>query len=164
MEELTNQPQIFGIWGDENGDDGDKSMVGEAAISTATLCFGDSMTGNSGHSDTDVLYIAFKGTDAVPGADGANWEATSADEFESSLETLGTKLLRRIGASNSTAASPSKSYSTARPFSSSASASGASPASEGASCSWAHHCAGKSTLPRSGRGLARGLSNVDTKG
>jgi hypothetical protein len=32
--------QVYGIWGDTNGDDGDEAMVGEASISLATACFG----------------------------------------------------------------------------------------------------------------------------
>lgn len=116
-------------------------MVGEAAISTATLCFGDSMNGNNGHADTDVLYIAFTGTDAVPGAEGADWAATSADEFESSLETLGNKLLQRIassgGSSNSTPSATTDAV-VSSPAAASTSGSGSS-----GSCSWAGHCAGK---------------------
>lgn len=116
-------------------------MVGESAISTATLCFGDSMTGNNGHADTDVLYIAFTGTDAVPGAEGADWAATSADEFESSLETLGNKLLQRIGSSGSV--SNSTPSATIGPVLASSAA--ASPSGSSSSCSWAGHCAGKPT-------------------
>ncbi|KAL2153608.1 hypothetical protein VTH82DRAFT_4763 [Thermothelomyces myriococcoides] len=88
---------FYGVWGDENGDDGDKPMVGETSISLATACFGTSMTGNNGHDETDVLYIAFPGADAVPGADGAKWDADSWQEFEASIEALGDKLIQRIG-------------------------------------------------------------------
>lgn len=72
-------------------------MVGEASISLATACFGTSMTGNNGHDENDVLYIAFPGADAVPGANGANWGASSWQAFESSIEGLGNKLIQRIG-------------------------------------------------------------------
>lgn len=73
-------------------------MVGEAAISLATACYGKKdINGNSGHDDPDVLYLAFTGKDAVPGADGAKWDATSYDEFEQSIESLGDKLVERIG-------------------------------------------------------------------
>lgn len=147
--------QIFGLWGDENGDDdGSEAMIGESSIATATLCFGDSMTGNNGHSDLDVLYIAFKGTDAVPGADGANWAATSADEFESSLETLGAKLLQRIGgggSSNSTTgggvgSTPSVISSlspTVTVASASSTSTSGSSGSGDDSCSWSGHCSGE---------------------
>lgn len=130
-------------------------MVGEAAISTATLCFGDSMTGNNGHSDLDVLYIAFQGTEAVPGASGAKWDATSADEFQSSVEALGSKLLAKIGAASDTSAtlgslSGAKASVTKspglQPTSSAASPSGSAvgnAAGGDESCSWEGHCEGK---------------------
>lgn len=116
--------KIFGVWGDENGDDGGsgQAMVGEAAISTATLCFGDSVTGDNGHTDLDVLYIAFNGMDAVPGAKGADWGATSPEDFQSSLESLGSTLLERIGSSGG--------------------GSGSSGGS-GTTCEWEGHCAGR---------------------
>ena len=53
-------------------------MVGEASIAMATACFGTSMNGNNGHDETDVLYIAFPGADAVPGSSGADWGALVA--------------------------------------------------------------------------------------
>jgi hypothetical protein len=55
--------------------------------------------GNYGHNATDVLYIAFTGSDAVPGADGAAWNASSAGAFEDSVKSLGDKLVARIGGS-----------------------------------------------------------------
>ncbi|KAK4248459.1 glycoside hydrolase [Corynascus novoguineensis] len=97
MAVVCNGKLIYGIWGDENGDDGDTPMVGEASISLATACFGTSMTGNNGHDETDVLYLAFPGNDAVPGANGANWDAESWQDFESSIEELGNKLIQRVG-------------------------------------------------------------------
>ncbi|KAK7221318.1 hypothetical protein V2G26_009321 [Clonostachys chloroleuca] len=91
---------VYGIWADENGDDGDKPMVGEASISLATACYGkDKVDGNTGHDEDDVLYIAFLGEDAVPGATGADWNATSYDEFQSSVRELGDKLIERVGSS-----------------------------------------------------------------
>lgn len=72
-------------------------MVGEASISLATACFGKKINGNSGHDEDDVLYIAFTGQDAVPGAHGAAWSAKSYDEFEKSITALGDKLVARIG-------------------------------------------------------------------
>ncbi|KAI0377694.1 glycoside hydrolase family 75 protein [Hypomontagnella monticulosa] len=87
---------IYGVWGDENGDDGEKSVVGEASISLATACYGKSINGNSGHDENDVLYIAFTGSDAVPGKNGAKWNAKNYNEFESSIQGLGDKLIQRI--------------------------------------------------------------------
>lgn len=112
-------------------------MVGEASISLATLCFGDAMTGNNGHSDLDVLYIAFTGTDAVPGADGADWKATSPDDFEASLETLGSKLLARIGGPNESVTATATA--TATP------AATTTTTSVTPDCSWTGHCAGESS-------------------
>lgn len=56
------------------------------------------MNGNAGHDQSDVLYIAFPGKDAVPGAQGAKWAAGSYDEFEGSISALGNRLLKRIRA------------------------------------------------------------------
>jgi hypothetical protein len=72
-------------------------MVGEASLALATACFGTSMTGNNGHDEPDVLYLAFPGAGAVPGASGANWGAASWQAFEGSIEDLGNKLIQRIG-------------------------------------------------------------------
>ncbi|KPM38292.1 hypothetical protein AK830_g8260 [Neonectria ditissima] len=105
---------IYGVWGDENGDDGAQAMVGEASISLATACFGSGVNGNSGHDQNDVLYIAFPGSDAVPGAKGADWSAKTYAKFEASITTLGDKLIQRLGTTKSS------------------------------SCSWAGHCQGTS--------------------
>ncbi|KAM5354297.1 hypothetical protein ACJ41O_000947 [Fusarium nematophilum] len=100
MAVVCNNKLFYGVWADENGDDGDYPMVGEASISLATACFGKSMNGNNGHSENDVLYIAFPGGDAVPGADGAAWTAKNFDDFEASISELGDKLIQRIGGNN----------------------------------------------------------------
>jgi hypothetical protein len=72
-------------------------MVGEASISLATACFGNYIQGNTGYDTNDVLYIAFTGDDAVPGAKAARWNATSYAEFEQSIAAQGDKLIERIG-------------------------------------------------------------------
>ncbi|CAI6099512.1 unnamed protein product [Clonostachys chloroleuca] len=88
---------IYGVWADENGDDGEYPVVGEASISLATACYGkDAVDGNTAHDEDDVLYIAFTGSEAVPGASGAKWNAQSFSEFESSVQSLGDKLIQRI--------------------------------------------------------------------
>ncbi|KAK4447783.1 glycoside hydrolase family 75 protein [Podospora aff. communis PSN243] len=87
---------IYGVWGDINGDDGDYPLVGEASISLATACYGDGMTSEHGHVDEDVLYIAFTGSSAVPGADGAKWTATNYGEFQQSIKDLGDTLISRL--------------------------------------------------------------------
>ncbi|KAF9877999.1 zn 2cys6 transcription factor [Colletotrichum karsti] len=88
MAVVCNNSMYYGIWGDTNGDDGPQAMVGEASISLATACFGNGVHGNQGHDINDVLYIAFTGNDAVPGATGANWSASNADEFSKSINAL----------------------------------------------------------------------------
>lgn len=87
---------VYGVWGDTNGDDGQFPMVGEASLSLATACFGDKMSGDFGHDEQDVLYIAFVGEDAVPGPKGANWSATDSRAFEKSIEERGNMLVDRI--------------------------------------------------------------------
>ncbi|KAK1752738.1 chitosanase [Echria macrotheca] len=87
---------FYGVWGDTNGDDGDFPMVGEVSLALATACNGDGMTGDNGYSRTDVLYLAFVGDEAVPGAKGANWTAVGFDDFERSIEGLGDKLVEGI--------------------------------------------------------------------
>ncbi|KAK0123521.1 hypothetical protein ONS96_010503 [Cadophora gregata f. sp. sojae] len=123
---------FYGVWGDENGDDGPRAVIGEASISMATLCFGTSVNGNNGHDETDVLYLAFTGADAVPGANGAKWNAKSAVEFEASLATLGDKLVKRI-AGGATPPPGTTLTTTAKP-----------PTATCAACTWTGHCAGAS--------------------
>ncbi|KAI0595109.1 fungal chitosanase of glycosyl hydrolase group 75-domain-containing protein [Biscogniauxia sp. FL1348] len=89
---------VFGVWGDENGDDGAKSVVGEASIALATLCYGTGVNGNSGHDEADVLYLAFAGKDAVPGKDGVDWAAKDRDAFQASLAKFGDKLVKGLAA------------------------------------------------------------------
>lgn len=105
-------------------------MVGEASISLATACFGEGVNGNSGHDGTDVLYIAFTGSDAVPGASGADWGAESYDDFAKSIQEFGDKLVKRIGgtSSNTEPSSP---------------APGTGSKTTPQDCSWSGHCAGK---------------------
>lgn len=97
-------------------------MVGEASISLATACFGSGVNGNAGHDDNDVLYIAFPGRDAVPGAKGAKWNAQSYNDFENSISALGDKLIQRIGGGGG----------------------GNPPPPPPGNCSWEGHCEGES--------------------
>ncbi|WDK14992.1 fungal chitosanase [Colletotrichum graminicola] len=97
MAVICNNQVVYGVWGDTNGDDGPQAMIGEASISLATACYGDVINGNSGHDENDVLYIAFTGDEAVPGAQGAAWNATNYNDFESSITDLGNTLLSRVG-------------------------------------------------------------------
>lgn len=88
--------QIYGIWGDTNGADGSASLVGETSLALATACYGTSVNADNGHDATDVLYVAFKGDKAVPGAKGAKWNAKSYAEFEASIAGLGDSLVGGI--------------------------------------------------------------------
>lgn len=70
--------------------------MGESSLSLATACFGTSMDGNNGHETADVLYVAFTGSQAVPGRTGAKWNAQSYSEFEASISDLGDQLVQGI--------------------------------------------------------------------
>ncbi|RFU29037.1 hypothetical protein B7463_g7309, partial [Scytalidium lignicola] len=143
MAVICSGKMYYGIWGDENGDDGDKSMIGEASISIATLCFGTSVNGNNGRDQTDVLYIAFTGSDAVPGANGADWGAQNVNDFENSIAGLGNTLIQRIGGGITT--STTKSTSTTKAATPTTKTTTTStPASTCAACSWTGHCIGAS--------------------
>lgn len=87
--------QFYGVWGDENGDDG-PPLVGEASISLATACFGTGITGNSGHDAADVLYIAFPGSVANTVHKHAHWSAKSFQDFEDSISSTGDSLVSKL--------------------------------------------------------------------
>ncbi|KAF7562147.1 hypothetical protein G7046_g1989 [Stylonectria norvegica] len=122
MAVVCGDKMFYGVWGDANGDDSEKPSVGEVSISLATACYGKKMSAGDGdgtsHNAADVLYIAFAGYDAVPGADGADWAAGNFNDFHASLVPLGNKLVSRIGAKT-----PSGGYGT-----------------ELGDCSWIGHC------------------------
>ncbi|KAK5169345.1 uncharacterized protein LTR77_005320 [Saxophila tyrrhenica] len=86
---------VYGVWGDTNGDDG-PPVVGEASISLATACFGDGITGNNGHDETDVLFIAFPGSEDGTVNRDAEWGATDFYTFEASIEWLGDDLVSTL--------------------------------------------------------------------
>lgn len=109
-------------------------MVGEASISLATACYGTDMNGNNGHAENDVLFIAFPGSDAVPGADGATWNASDYETFEESISSLGDKLIERLGASSSGGNSSSGDDNSGDNNNGSSSD----------DCSWSGHCEGAS--------------------
>jgi hypothetical protein len=92
---VCNNALIYGIWGDVNGDDG-LPLVGEASLALATACFGDGVNGGNGWDDADVLYLAFKGDGAVPGPQGARWDARDYSEFEGSIQDLGGGLVEGL--------------------------------------------------------------------
>ncbi len=94
---VCNDRLVYGVWGDTNGDDGDHPLIGETSLALATACNGDGMSGDNGYGGTDVLYLAFTGDEAVPGAKGADWNASDYGQFERSIEGLGDKLVERVG-------------------------------------------------------------------
>ena len=61
---------IYGVWGDRMATMAIAPWLGEASLALATACNGDSMTGSNCYSQTDILYLAFTGKEAVPGARG----------------------------------------------------------------------------------------------
>lgn len=68
--------------------------MGEASIAMGDLCFpSENLNGNNGHNQFDVMYIAFKGSSAVPGKKGANWNTKDTKTFEASIKALGDKLV-----------------------------------------------------------------------
>ncbi|KAJ5421240.1 Fungal chitosanase [Penicillium cf. griseofulvum] len=97
MKALSVMAVHYGIWGDTNG----HTATGEASLSMAKLCFPDEdITGDSGHSEKDVLYIGFKGNKAVPGSK-ADWKAKNSKEFEASIKSLGDELVKGLGSAGS---------------------------------------------------------------
>ncbi|KAL2064467.1 hypothetical protein VTL71DRAFT_4961, partial [Oculimacula yallundae] len=134
-----NGKMFYGVWGDENGDDGPRAVIGEASISMATLCYGkNAVDGNTGHDETDVLYLAFTGADAVPGANGAAWAAKNAVDFENSLATLGDKLVKRIAGGSTGPTTTLKTSTTTKATPTTSPPAGATCKA----CEWTGHCAG----------------------
>ena len=88
-------PQLYGVWGDTNGDDG-PPIVGEASIALATECFGTGITGNNGHDKNDVLYIGFPGSVTDTVNKKADWGAKTFKAFEASIAALGDRLIRKL--------------------------------------------------------------------
>ncbi|KAF4456306.1 chitosanase [Fusarium austroafricanum] len=93
MAAVCNGEVHYGVWGDTNGG----TSTGEASISLANLCFpNDGLNGDKGHDEKDVLYIAFKGNDAVPGKHGAKWNVKDRAEFSKSIKAQGDKLVAKL--------------------------------------------------------------------
>ncbi|KAF2650710.1 glycoside hydrolase family 75 protein [Lophiostoma macrostomum CBS 122681] len=89
---------FYALWGDVNGG----KSTGESSLALGQLCFPDEgLTGDSGHEKHDVLYLAFPGNNAVPGA-SANWTAGSREEFEASLAATGDALVAGLSSGSKT--------------------------------------------------------------
>ncbi|KAF2014748.1 glycoside hydrolase family 75 protein, partial [Aaosphaeria arxii CBS 175.79] len=83
---------FYGVWGDVNGG----KLVGETSMAVGDLCFpNEDLSGNKGHGDHDVLYLAFPGDEALPDSD-TKWKASSTAEFEESLATVGDGLVAKL--------------------------------------------------------------------
>lgn len=94
---VCNGKLLYGVWGDINGG----KVTGEASLSVGQWCFPDEgINGNFGHSEHDVMYLAFTGEDAAPGA-SANWKASTKEEFEESLSEIGDRLVAGLGSATS---------------------------------------------------------------
>ncbi|KAF7187852.1 Endo-chitosanase [Pseudocercospora fuligena] len=92
MAVVCNGQLHYGVWGDINGE----QDTGETSLALGNLCFpNENLSGNNGHDPFDVLYIGFTGSRAVPGA-SANWRATSASAFESSIKSIGDSLVASL--------------------------------------------------------------------
>jgi chitosanase len=95
---VCNGQLFYGVWGDVNGG----KVTGESSLALGQMCFPDEgLTGNNGHGPHDVLYLAFPGDEAVPGA-SANWQAGSREEFEASLAATGDALVAGLSAGSRT--------------------------------------------------------------
>lgn len=94
---VCNGELHYAVFGDTNGsDNSNDNFTGEASLALAQMCFpNDGMSGTNGHVEHDVLYVAFTGKEAVPGALGAKWTAKTPQEFEASIKTLGDKLVAK---------------------------------------------------------------------
>lgn len=92
--ELLLTLQLYGVWGDTNGED----STGEASISLAQMCFpDDNINGDKGHGNDDVLYLGFTGKNAVPGS-SADWKSGDRHAFEKSIMGLGDELVSKLKA------------------------------------------------------------------
>ncbi|KAH6883468.1 fungal chitosanase of glycosyl hydrolase group 75-domain-containing protein [Thelonectria olida] len=94
MAVVCGDQMFYGIWGDVNGGDSPRPSVGEVSLSLATACYGKNMSSSDGdgtsHNAEDVLYLAFIGEDAVPGA-----SCESANDCADSLTCTNGKCAER---------------------------------------------------------------------
>ncbi|RJE26035.1 Chitosanase [Aspergillus sclerotialis] len=98
MAVVCDEKLFYGVWGDKN----EGTYIGEASISLAKACFPDQIiTGNTGYLGHDILYLGFTGKDAAPGQKGADWNAQSFSDFETSLSSIGDRLVATVSASPS---------------------------------------------------------------
>lgn len=73
-----------------------RPLVGQLSVAMAKMCYGERAVENQQRLDTsDVMFLAFTGTQAAPGYYGADWGAQTPMEFEQGLALLGNKLIKR---------------------------------------------------------------------
>ncbi|KAK8117241.1 Endo-chitosanase [Apiospora kogelbergensis] len=93
---VCNDKLIFGLWADTNNDTVPQPLVGQLSVAMAKMCYGEHAVETQQPLDaSDLLFLAFTGTQAVPGYFGADWGAETPEEFEKGLALLGNKLIRK---------------------------------------------------------------------
>ena len=88
--------QVFGLWADTDNDTVPQPLVGQLSVAMAKMCYGEHAVETQQLLDaSDLLFLAFTGTQATPGYYGADWGAKTPEEFEKGLALLGDKLIKR---------------------------------------------------------------------
>ncbi|KAK6850921.1 fungal chitosanase [Apiospora arundinis] len=93
---VCNNKLVFGLWADTNNDTVRQPLVGQFSVAMAKMCYGEHAVETQQPLDTsDLIFLAFTGTQATPGYYGADWDAETPEEFEKGLALLGNKLIRK---------------------------------------------------------------------
>ncbi|KAK7931983.1 chitosanase [Apiospora marii] len=93
---LCNGKMFYGLWADTNNDTVPRPLVGQLSVAMAKMCYGEQAVETQQRLDTsDLMFLAFTGTEAAPGYYGADWDAETPMEFEQGLALLGNKLIKR---------------------------------------------------------------------
>ncbi|KAK7943296.1 uncharacterized protein PG986_012409 [Apiospora aurea] len=90
---VCNEKMFYGLWADTNNDTVPQPLVGQLSVAMAKMCYGEDAVETQQRLDaSDLMFLAFTGTQAAPGYYGANWGAETPEEFEQGLALLGDKL------------------------------------------------------------------------
>ncbi|KAK8131064.1 glycoside hydrolase family 75 protein [Apiospora sp. TS-2023a] len=93
---LCNGKMFYGLWADTNNDTVSQPLVGQLSVAMAKMCYGEHAVETQQRLDaSDLMFLAFTGTQAAPGYYGADWGAKTPAEFEQGLALLGNKLIKR---------------------------------------------------------------------
>ncbi|KAK8069247.1 hypothetical protein PG994_005863 [Apiospora phragmitis] len=93
---LCNGKMLYGLWADTNNDTVPQPLVGQLSVAMAKMCYGEEAVETQQRLDaSDLMFLAFTGTQATPGYYGADWGAETPEEFEQGLALLGNKLIKR---------------------------------------------------------------------